>query len=444
MIKFFAVLILCMVLTETADAATLDKATKTFLNKEFSAQIGEADTKVLGLGVIVFKDGAEVYSKFAGRSHVAPNKKMTRQTLFRAASLSKMFTIFSVMQLVEQGKIDLNADISDYLGFELRNPNFPNAPITIEMLASHTSSLRDGEIYSLPPQYSLKEFFTADGVAYEDGAHFSDKPNEAPGKYFQYSNLNYGILGTIIERVTGERFDLYQQNHILKQLGISGGYVVGNLSKKDFKNLGAIYQNIGGKWTAQIDDYKTQPQKNFIDVQNPYAPDAFGTCDVSNYQIGTNATIFAPQGGLRISFDDLSKSLQMLMNGGTYDGKQIISRESFDEMISSRWVFDEDNPNGNTYGSVMENYGLGLYKIGGSSRARLCRDYEIDLIGHSGEAFGLISGLYFLPETRDGVIFMINGTACEVGDELSFGDFGANYIWEENIMNPICQKIFAR
>ena len=441
--KFFTVLVLLMILISPAEAA-LESATKNFLDKEFSAQIGDNDTKVLGLGVIAFKDGAEVYSKFAGRRHVNPNKKMTRQTLLRVASLSKMFTIFSVMQLVEQGKIDLQADASDYLGFELRNPNFPDTPITVEMLASHTSSIHDGEIYSLSPQYSLEEFFTEGGVAYEDGAHFAKKSAEAPGKYFQYSNLNYGILGTIIERVTGERFDIYQQNHILKQLGINGGYVVGNLSKKDFKNLGAIYQKVGGTWKAQIDDYKTQPQKNFVDVQNPYAPDAFGSFDVSDYKIGTNATIFAPQGGLRISFDDLGKCLQMLMNGGTYNGKQLLSRETFAAIISAHWAFDADFPNGNTYGSVMENYGLGLYKIDGTSRARLCKDFEIDLIGHSGEAFGLISGLYFLPETRSGVIFMINGTACEVGDEMSFGDFSASYIWEENVMNPICQKIFAR
>lgn len=381
---------------------------KKLLDAEFSAMIGDSDIKVIGLGVIAFKDGREVYNFFGGRRHINPDKKMTRKTLLRAASVSKMFTAFSIMQLVEQGKIRLNDDASNYLGFKLRNPNFPDTPITVEMLAAHTSSLRDESSYTLPPNRSIKEFFASN-------IHFAIEP---PEKYFHYCNLNYGVLGTIIERVTGERFDIYQQNHILKQLEIGGGYVVSNLSEKNLANLGTIYKNS----VAKIDDIPIN-------------------CDLNDYKIGTNATIFAPQGGLRISFDDLSKCLQMLMNHGEFNGKKILSEESFNEIISSHWTFD--GTNGNTYGGVMENYGLGTYKIIGNSRARLCKDREIDLIGHSGEAYGLISGLYFVPNTKDGVIFMINGTTIDVDDPRSCGKFSGGYIWEENVMNPICRHIFA-
>ena len=384
---------------------------KNFLDDELAAQIGDSDTKVIGLGVIAFKDGKEIYSFFGGRRHIAPDKKMTRQTLLRVASVSKIFTACSIMQLVDAGKLNITDDASNYLGFELRNSNFPDTPITVEMLAAHTSSLRDGKTYTLPPQCSLKEFFT-------DDEHFS---LEEPGKFFRYCNLNYGVLGTIIERVTGERFDNYQRKHLLKPLGISGGYVVGNLSKKSFANLGTLYR----KNIAQIDDYNVQPRSP----------------DLSRYEIGTNATIFAPQGGLRISFDDLGKFLQMLMNRGEYNGRRILSAKSFDAMISSHWIFD--SANGDTYGGVMENYGLGTYKIFGASKARLCADKAIDFVGHSGEAYGLISGLYFIPNTKDGVIFMINGTAIEPDtDKRSLGKFSASYIWEENIMNPLCKYIF--
>ena len=394
------------------------------LNKELHAMSKE----VLGLGMIAFKDGAEVYSYFDGRRHVKPDKPMTRKTLLRAASLSKMFVAFSIMQLVEQGKLNLLDDVSDYLGFELRNPNFHDTPITIEMLADHTSSLRDGKIYSLPPHCSLKEFFTAGGVAYEDGAHFAKVGT--PGKYFHYCNLNYGVLGTVIERVTGERFDLYQRAHVLDPLGIGGGYVVSNFDAKTFAQLGTLYIK-AGDWIAQLDDYKVQPPRNFISVQNPYAPDAYGSYSLDGYDVGTNATIFAPPGGLRISFEDLAKALQMMMKRGA----PIISEESFDAMISPHWTFDAANPNGYTFGGVMENYGLGTYKIGGTSKARLCKDYAIDLIGHSGEAFGLISGLYFVPHTQDGVIFMIDGAT------LTDGEFSASYLLEEQVMNPVCKYI---
>lgn len=371
---------------------------KNILDGEFSALIGDSGTKVLGLGVIAFKDGKEIYSYFGGRRHLNPDKLLTRNTLLRAASLSKMFAVFSIMQLVEQRKLNLSDDVSKYLGFKFRNPNFPNAPITVEMLACHTSSLRDGKIFS------------------------ATRP---PGKYFTYCNFNYGVLATIIERVTGERFDRYQQNNILQPLDIDGGYVVSNLSAKAFKNLGTIYRKLGD-WSAQVDDYKIQPQEN-----------------LSGYVVGSDATIFAPQGGLRISFDDLAKCLQMMMNRGTYNERQIISAASFNEMTSAHWTFNAAAPNGNTYGGVMENYGLGTYKIFGASKARLCKDFAIDLIGHSGEAYGLISGLYFVPNTQDGVIFMTNGTALSVDDERSAGKFSASYIWEEEIMNPVCKNLFG-
>lgn len=372
---------------------------KNSLDNIFSAMIGDNDTKILGLGVIAFKNAQEIYSYFGGRRHINPNKKMTRKTLLRAASLSKMFTAFAIMQLVERGKLNLSDDVSDFLDFKLRNPHFPDKIITVEMLACHTSSLRD------------------------EKPKFADK---MPGKFFTYCNFNYVLLGTIIERVSGERFDIYQQNHILKPLNIDGGYLVSNLSPNAFKNLGTIYrkQNF---WLPQVDDYKFQPKN-----------------DLSGYKIGSNAEIFAPQGGLRISFDDLAKVLLMLMNKGTYNGKKIICADSFNQIISPHWTFNEKFPNGDTYGGVMENYGLGTYKIGGKSRARLCKDFEIDLIGHSGEAYGLISGLYFIPNTKNGVIFMINGTAIDIDDKKALGKFSSGYIWEENVMNPLLTRFFLR
>ena len=389
------------------------------LDDELSTMIGD----VLGLGVIVFKDGREVYNYFGGRRHVDPDKEMTRDTLLRAASLSKMFSVFSIAQLLDAGKLTLCDDVSYHLGFELRNPNYPNAPITLEMLADHTSSLRDGKIYSLPPHCPLEDFFTV------QGNHFA---TTEPGKYFHYCNLNYGILGTVIERVSGERFDFYQQEHILKPLGIGGGYVVSNFDAQTFDKLGTLYQpNNHGDWVATLDDYEVQPPKNSIRVQNPYAPDAYGSFDVTNYVIGTNATTFAPAGGLRLSFDDLSQALQLLIN----HGKPLISQESFDAMINPHWTFD--GTNGYTFGGVMENYGLGTYQIGGTSKARLCKDYAIDLIGHSGEAFGVVSGLYFIPNTQSGVAFMINGATLEAGK------FSAGYACEEAVMNPVCKYIFG-
>ena len=223
------------------------------LSTRLDAMVGHDGTHVPGLGVEVYKNGKKVYTHFAGHRYFAekPGQKdlpVTADTRFRAASVSKMFTGFTIMQLVDDGKIRLDQDVSEILGFPLRNPNYPDTPITVRMLLSHTSSLRDGKLYAIPPEYSVREFFVKDGKFYENGDHFAPA-GQAPREYFKYSNINYGLLGTIIEKVTGERFDLYQKKHILKDLDIKADYTVGNLSKSAFRDLGVIYQNNNnGKW----------------------------------------------------------------------------------------------------------------------------------------------------------------------------------------------------
>ena len=370
-----------------------------------------------GFGVIVYRDGAEVYSKFIGRRVIERSLPVTRDTRFRAASVSKMFTAFSIMQLVEASKINLDADASDYLGFELRNPNQPQKKITVRMLASHTSSIRDGKIYSTPPAVSVKEFFIPNGKFWESGAHFGAEP---VGEFFTYCNLNYGLLGTIIELVTGERFDLWQKKNILKQLDARADYVPANLARADFEMLGAIYRK-ENFWRAQMDDFKgIQPPQDTLSLQNPYDETFQQDFDLKSYRVGTNATIFSPQGGLRISFAELANALEMLINGGTFRGKKILSSESVAEMIKPHWIYNGHN--GDTQDGAIKSYGLGVY------------NYDANLIGHTGEAFGLLSGLYFIPNSGAGFIFMLNGEATT----------GGNYLLEGKIIGAICQEIFAQ
>ena len=106
---------------------------KAALTKELDSMIGDSGTKVPGLGVIVFKDGREVYSHFAGRRHIGASsggkdEPVTRNTCFRVASVSKTVTGLAVMQLVQEGKIQLDEDISHYLATAcaiLTRPRFP-------------------------------------------------------------------------------------------------------------------------------------------------------------------------------------------------------------------------------------------------------------------------------------------------------------------------------
>ncbi|MBR4643456.1 MAG: beta-lactamase family protein [Selenomonadaceae bacterium] len=422
------------------------------LNYELENMIGDSGIKVPGLGVIVYFDGKEVFSKFAGSRIVGDKPKpVTRDTRFRAASVSKMFTVFTIMQLVEQGKIHLNDDAGDYLGFSLRNPNFPDVPITIEMLASHLSSLRDGKIYSAPPDVSIREFFHSGGKFWENGVHFAPAC-ESPGKFFTYCNLNYGILGTIIEVVTGERFDLHQREGILRQLDIRADYVPANLEREDFELLGAIYRKKNsdgvwdefGDWFAQVDDFgEIQPERDTLSLQNPYDESFSKVCDLRNYCIGTNATFFSPQGGLRISFEELAHTLEMLMSDGSFHGEEILTFSSLSKMFKSRWIYD--NGNGDTCGGTVLNYGMGIYSIDGKSSSRVFKNHEINFVGHVGQAFGLLSGLFFIPSTGSGFIYMMNGEAIQEDfDFRSFGIFSKNYIWEEKLMDAVCDFLIEK
>ena len=417
------------------------------LSGELEKLIGDDGIKVPGLGVIVFKDGEEIFSKFIGKRDVEKSKPVTRRTRFRAASLSKMFTVFSLLQLVERGKLNLDDDVSEILGFKLRNPNYPQKKITARMLASHTSSLRDGKIYSTPPDVSLEEFFRRDGKFFENGAHFASEP---PEKFFSYCNLNYGVLGTLIEVAGGKRFDIFQRENILAQLETKADYVPSNLPADEFELLGKIYRkknsagvwNEFGRWFAQIDDFKEQGAADTLALQNPYDEKFCRDFSLKNYRVGTNATIFSPQGGLRISFDELAHTLEMMMNGGTFRGKKILSSESLAEMFKPQWIFD--GTNGDTCGGAMLAYGLGVYFIDGKSRARVCKNFSVNLVGHTGVAFGLLGGLFFIPKTKSGFVYMMNGEAvAEDIDPRSRGEFSDNYIWEEKIMDAICNFLNA-
>ena len=423
------------------------------LTAALDAMIGDEGTKVPGLGVIVYREGAPVYRHVAGASYMPEGKRnaasaITEKTRFRVASVSKMFTAFAIMQLVEQHRLSLDSDVCRLLDLSIPTKT-QDGPITVAMLLSHTSSLRDGTLYAIPPTSSVRDFFDPSSPYYEEGAHIAPE-EEKRGVYFHCDNINYGLLGTLIEVITGERFDQYQRNHILRDLDIEGAYSAGSLSPEGFRNLGCIYQKYDGMkwdergpWIAQIDDYKgVQPEPNQLIVENPDHRYADAVYDVTDYVIGTNSTIFSPQGGLRISYEELGHVLDMLLHDGIYKGIQVLSKESLRAMMTPYWRYDAERNNGSTYGGTIEAYGLGMYPLIGTGTSRPCRRHNITLWGHTGEAYGLLSGLFVVAGRKDGFLYMMNGEAIPEGSEASRGQFSNNYIWEERILDAICSYLY--
>ena len=175
----------------------------------------EADRKEVGnvgMAVAVVKGGEIVYHNQFGVKNLETKEPIAEDDLFRIASISKSFSATSIMQLKEQGLVSLDTDVSILAGFPIRNPKYPDTVITLEMLLSHTSSLNDSEGY-----------FTLDVINPATNPKWQNCYNDyAPGEGYEYCNLNFNLVGTFIEKLSGERFDQYVVNHVLKPLGIYG------------------------------------------------------------------------------------------------------------------------------------------------------------------------------------------------------------------------------
>ena len=405
----------------------LNKTATRKLDAALADMIGGYGEKVPGLAVIVFKNGKEVYRNMMGNRFLSPRNKnwnlpVTSDSRFRVASISKIFTAAGYMQLVEEGKINLDEDVSRYLGFTLRNPNYPNRSITSRMLLSHTSSIRDYPTSYVPFKSNVKAFFTS--------ADCWTKA-KAPGTYFSYCNLNFVLLATIIEKVSGQRFDKYITKNVLKPLDIKGSFNLRDFSSSDLQKMGTLYRKTkgeSGRYYAQIDDRPIE------------LPDA---SRLENYRPGTNAGIFSPQGGLRVSPEELAHMLQMLMNQGNYKGKQILKPASVQLMEKPVWKYNPAQPNGDIDNDAIESYGLPLQYFSGTGSTKPAPNRpDFDLVGHLGEAYGFIGGLMWQPGTKNGFIFLQNGFATDY--KYNKGRYSRNYRWEENIMRAIIENVYGK
>jgi CubicO group peptidase (beta-lactamase class C family) len=166
-----------------------------------------------GATVLVRKDGKELLKKGYGFSDISKKKSVDPDsTIFRLASISKLFTWISVMQLVEQGKLDLDADISKYLDFQIA-PAF-GKPITLRNLMTHTGGFEEEirDILLTDPKKAppLREFLI------ENQPRRMFPPGEVPA----YSNYGVGLGGYIVQRASGQMFEDYVAEHIFQPLSM--------------------------------------------------------------------------------------------------------------------------------------------------------------------------------------------------------------------------------
>jgi CubicO group peptidase (beta-lactamase class C family) len=417
---------------------------RAMLDAELKAVVDDPDMPLASLAAVALRDGKLVYqgqfgyrvidAKDAGKS-----LPVTPATLFKVASVSKLVTAMGAMRLVEQGKLDLDADISRYLGFKLRNPHFPDAPITTRMLLSHTSSLRDGGGYTFAFGPSLQSILDPAGANYGTGAQWAGASldsDRAPGKYFNYVNLNWGVLGTVMEAASGQRFDRYMKSAVLAPLGIAGHFNAEELTPDEIANLAVLYRKRSGEtawdahgpWVAQTDDFKGQvpPPRKGLD----------------RYVPGTNAIPFSPQSGLRVSAAGLARLMRLLLNGGELDGVRLLQTGTVSAMLQEQWRYDGSRRNGDNYHGLFNAWGLGVQRFldqGAPGHGdRLVAQGGLSGYGHLGFAYGLNAAFIFDPARHIGLIYIIGGVGTD--PERASGRYSTLSLWEEKILDALYRR----
>lgn len=398
-----------------ASVSSFSQGIQQSLDSVFRAQ------QFMGMSVTAVCKGEIIFNGHCGLADYERNIPVSDSTIYRVASISKSLTATALMLLWDQGLFDLDDDVANYLGFEVRNPNYPAAPITFRMLLSHTSSITDGDTYPafLNASYaqemipSLEEIMGSSGSYYSFGNFLA----KYPGTYFTYSNLNYVILGTLVEKLSQQRFDLFCKAAVFDPLGMNASFLPSSLT--NISNLAVLYRYQSGEWTPQADDFGGVLPAPPIGLQN-YIP-------------GTNAAVFAPQGGMRTSAADLTKFMLLHANRGVLNESRILSDTAAGLMQTPEWMFNGNN--GDDYYGLFKSWGLGFHLSQGIQGSDQVFPSGA-MVGHPGEAYGLVSDMYFDPVGKSGLVFITNGCKTPYYPGLS----SAFYVQEEEVFQTVFEK----
>ncbi len=352
----------------STEVTTETEITETFIRRAELKKIDELDANldeifetyyINGLSVAVFVNGEVVYTKNRGYADRENKILANDNTKYRCASISKTVTSLCAMMLNENKLVDIDAPISDIVGLPLDSKSAVNKNTTRHLM-THTSSFCDSAAYnwaSSTPFPSLERVLSY-------GSSFT---GDEPGNRYLYSNFGAGLVSAVIECVTGERFYNYAENALFKPLGLDAGYMRTMISDTD--NIANIYS--GGSLAYNVKTWgRTEKIYDVIPLGQQYL---LGQCE------------------LIISAPDLAKIGIILAGDGGYDGIQVISPETAEEM-SKAYITADDS----------ESYGIGV-----RINEKIVEGRTI--YGHPGQALGMVGGLYFDRSDNTGVAILTNG-----------------------------------
>ena len=343
------------------------------------ASVSHSAPPPASVAVVFDRDGARpiIVEGLADRE---TGRAVTANDPVRIASISKLVMALAALRLVDEGKVELDRDVSDYLGWQVRHPDYPDVPVTLAQLLSHRSALRDDAGYVIPLGESLQAKL-AEREAWYAGA----PPGEAP---FEYANLGSPVVATVLEAATGERYDRLVERTVFAPLGIEACFNWIGCPPGFAERAVTLYRANGEIARDGPDDL---PPNCTIPVVEGVE------CSLDGYVPGTNASIFSPQGGLRIGMLDLAKIGQQLLAGP--DGS-LLSIAALGMLAQS--VAEGEQATQSFF--CQYGYHFQLIESGKPCDDVLFGDGSAHL-GHAGEAYGLRSGLWFDAEGTEGIAY---------------------------------------
>jgi CubicO group peptidase (beta-lactamase class C family) len=375
---------------EPANPACAQRLTPAQVEEKIRGYMDEC--KTVGMAVVMVKGDKVVYQKAFGYRDKDTREPLDINDIFRIASISKSFSGISILQLVEAGKMSLEDDVNDILGMKIRNPRYPDIPVTVKMLLSHTSSMTDGGGLDMYRDLTYVDESKTDIKTIREKAWLP----YPPGKGYKYCNRGLNIIGLIIEKVSGERFDEYVLNHILKPIGVdNAGY---NLDALDSSTFTKLY--VYNKKSDKLVPGKGYVRNNEIKVAN-------GT-----YQIGKDGCYWSPTGGMKMSAPNLAKWMMTLRNGGVApNGNRIISEAGCRKLLTP----------------VVETGESTQYCLTTRVEPRFIKGKKLK--GHTGSAQGLFSCMYFCPDEDWGFVCI-----CSSGKRESVNGIRTIYYQTVNLL----------
>jgi CubicO group peptidase (beta-lactamase class C family) len=312
-----------------------------------------------GLAAAIVRDGEIAWARGYGWANLADERRATPDVQFMLASVSKTFIAVAVMQAVEDGLLDLDADVDDVLPFPVRNPAFPDAAITARMLLAHTSSIRDNwdvltRIYT-PGDSPVPLGAFLEGYLVPGGRHYDAERNflsSAPGTAYAYGNEGAALAAYLVEAASGTPFDAWCEARIFAPLGMAE--TSWHLRGLDRAGVAMPYRWSHARYRA------------------------YGHYGYPDY----------PDGALRTSARQLARFLLAFIGDGELDGVRILQASSV-EAIRRRQFAD-----------VVPGQGLIWYVLHRKGER---------LLGHNGGDSGVATQMYYRPADGTGVITLTNG-----------------------------------